>query len=79
MSCRARVYVLHLSGFKEMALGQARIRNLPADASIEAFSPHADGKRIGLRVCSQQFSPVPAGTPLPMVVACVEVQAGVGA
>lgn len=71
--CRcARVYLLGTAALQALLRGEARLRNWPADAQVVAVSPHPDGKRIGLRVSSARFAPVPVGEPLPLVVACLE-------
>ena len=77
MSCRARVYVLHIRAFAALVRREATLRNLPADAAIEAFSPMPDGKCIGIRVCSQSFPPIDFGVQLPLVVGCLQYPAPV--
>lgn len=75
MSARVRVYALDVRAFSALVKGEARWRNLPLDACIEAFSPSADGRRIGVRVSSQRFEPVAFGCQLPLVAACLEYPA----
>lgn len=73
MSCRCRVFEVPVRLMAALLRGEARVRNLPADARIEATCAVRNGQGLGVRVSSQQFAPVPFGTPLPVVVANVEL------
>lgn len=68
---RLRIMSVPKEHWLNLLRGTARIRNLPADASIVAATPVGD--RVGFRVHSERFSPVPHGEPIPVVISVIEV------
>lgn len=72
MTRRVRVYVLGMHALLPLMRGEARVRNLPADARMVALSPTADGKRLGVMVDSSTFPVVPHGQQVPIVCGVLE-------
>ncbi len=70
MSAQVKVFVLDRQHFTAVLRGEARIRNLPADAQVVAGT-HL-GSRFGFRVFSQSYQRVPFGEQAPIIQAIVE-------
>lgn len=67
----AKVYLLDLRQIARVLRGEARVRNLPADAEIVAL--HVEGNDLGLRVHSASFPPSAHGERLPVVSAVLNI------
>jgi hypothetical protein len=69
---RAKVMLIEFASLADILGGRAKIKNMPRDARIVGAHIADDGRRIALRVHSQDYSPTPHGHPLPVSVAVVE-------
>ena len=71
-SRQLRVIALPRTYWLAFLQGRARLRNLPADATIVGAEPL--GALIAFRVCSASYPPVPPQQPIPHVTAVVEIE-----